>query len=547
MPAPTTPVVEVRGLTVALPTGADRPHAVEDINLSVNAGEILCLVGESGSGKSVTAQAIMGMLPRALSITAGEILVEGAPLPLGDSAAMEEIRGARIALIFQEPSAALNPIQRVGRQVEEVFTVHRVGRATERRDRVLALFASVQLPDPELIYRAYPHQLSGGQCQRVVIAMALALKPRLLIADEPTTALDVTTQAEILKLINELKVTQDAGILLITHDFGVVADVGDKIAIMRHGVIVEHGTRAEIFGAPKHEYTRHLLAAVPVASPKVEEVPDELPVALRVENVTRLYKTRQGLFGKREVKAVDKVSLTLHGGRTLGVVGESGSGKSTLARCILRLEPIDGGSIHFAGQEIADASEATMRPLRKVMQVVLQDPYQALNPRQRVGKAIAEGPVIHGESASNAAERTRHMLDLVGLSPQSADRYPHEFSGGQRQRICIARALALEPQLLIADEPVSSLDVSIQAQILELFEELQRKLGFALLFITHDLRVAASLCHEILVMQHGRVVEHRATNDLFNAPREAYTRALLNAAPGKGMNFSAVLARSAAP
>ena len=549
MPAPTTPVVEVRGLTVALPAGADRSHAVEDVDLSVNAGEILCLVGESGSGKSVTAQAVMGMLPRALSISAGEILVEGAPLPLGDSAAMEEIRGARIAMIFQETSAALNPIQRVGRQVEEVFTVHRVGRATERRERVLALFASVQLPDPELIYRAYPHQLSGGQCQRVIIAMALALKPRLLIADEPTTALDVTTQAEILKLINELKVTKDAGILLITHDFGVVADVGDRIAIMRHGVIVEHGTRAEIFGAPKHAYTRHLLAAVPEASPKVkvEEASDQLPVALQVDGLTRIYNTRQGLFGKRRVKAVDKVSLTLHGGRTLGVVGESGSGKSTLARCILRLEPVDDGTIHFAGQEIATASEATMRPLRKAMQVVLQDPYQALNPRQRVGKAIAEGPVIHGESASRATERARHMLELVGLSPQSADRYPHEFSGGQRQRICIARALALEPKLLVADEPVSSLDVSIQAQILDLFEELQQKLGFALLFITHDLRVAASLCHEILVMQHGRVVEHRSTRDLFASPREAYTRALLNAAPGKGINFSEVLAQGVAP
>ncbi len=537
-----TPVAEVRSLTVDLPAGADRRHAVEDVTLSVNAGEVLCLVGESGSGKSVTAQAIMGMLPPALRISTGEILVEGAPLPLGNTAEMEAIRGARIAMIFQEPTAALNPIQRVGRQVEEVFTVHRAGAAAGRRENVLSLFAAVRLPDPERIYRAYPHQLSGGQCQRVVIAMALALQPRLLVADEPTTALDVTTQAKILDLINELKVTQDAGIMLITHDFGVVADVGDRIAVMRHGIIVEHGTRAQIFSAPKHEYTRHLLAAVPVASPREHRPSDQLPTALTVDHVSRIYKQRQGFFSHREVKAVDDISLSLQGGRTLGVVGESGSGKSTLARCILRLEPVDGGAIRFAGQEIASATEATMRPLRKEMQVVLQDPYQALNPRQRVGSAVAEGPLIHGEGAAQAAERARHMLELVGLSPQSADRYPHEFSGGQRQRICIARALALEPKLLIADEPVSSLDVSIQAQILELFAALQKKLGFALLFITHDLRVAASLCHEILVMQHGRVVEHRPTGDLFADPREAYTRALLAAAPGKGVDFSKVLA-----
>ena len=532
-----SPVLDIRSLTVSLPAGGERAHAVSSVSLSVGAGETLCIVGESGSGKSITAQAVMGLLPPGLEVEHGAIRLEGAPLPEAGSPEMQRLRGARMAMIFQEPRATLNPVQRVGRQIEETLEVHGVRDRAARRARALELLTAVRLPDPARIHRAYPHQLSGGQCQRIVIATALALEPVLLIADEPSTALDVTTQAEILALIDELKTTRNTAVLFITHDFGVVADIADRIAVMRDGEIVETGPRDQILSRPSHPYTQSLIAAVPSASPGADDGGGSDAV-LEANGVTLSYRVRSGLFDVRHVAAVQEVTLRLDRGRTLGVVGESGSGKSTLARCLLRLEDMDAGRVVLHGEDISGLSGAALKPVRKRMQVVLQDPYTALDPRQTVLAAVAEGPIIHGATRAEANEKADALLALVGLPPQVHARYPHEFSGGQRQRVCIARALAVDPEVLIADEPVSALDVSIQAQILALFEELQRRLGFALLFITHDLRVAASICDDIMVMRNGMVVEQRPAAELFADPRDGYTRALLAASPGGEAGFA---------
>ncbi len=537
MDGTTRPILDVRSLTVSLPAGGERAHAVSGISLTVGAGETLCIVGESGSGKSITAQAVMGLLPPGLAVEQGAIDFEGAPLPSDDPDAMRRLRGARMAMIFQEPRATLDPVQRVGRQIDEILEVHGIRDRADRRARVLDLLAAVKLPEPERLYRAYPHQLSGGQCQRIVIAMALALEPALLIADEPSTALDVTTQAEILALIDELKTTRNTAVLFITHDFGVVADIADRIAVMRNGEIVETGPRDQVLSRPSHPYTRSLIAAVPSETPGDSDG-DRTDTVLEADGVSLTYRVRSGLFQVRQVAAVRDVALTLRRGHTLGVVGESGSGKSTLARCLLRLEEMDAGRVVLHGEDIAAATGAGLKAVRKRMQVVLQDPYTALDPRQRILEAVAEGPVIHGASRADAKEKARALLSLVGLPPQVHDRYPHEFSGGQRQRVCIARALVVDPEVLIADEPVSALDVSIQAQILALFEELQERLGFALLFITHDLRVAASICDDIMVMRDGRVVEQRPAAELFADPRDTYTRALLAASPGRDAGFA---------
>ncbi len=540
-----SPVLEVTSLFISLPPGGERAHAVQDVTLSVAAGETLCIVGESGSGKSITAQAVMGMIPPGLAVEQGDIHFEGAPLPADDPVAMQRLRGARMAMIFQEPRATLNPVQRVGRQIEETLEVHGVPDGGARRNRALELLDAVKLPEPARIYRAYPHQLSGGQCRRIVIAMALALEPALLIADEPSTALDVTTQAEILALIDELKKARNAAVLFITHDFGVVADIADRIAVMRDGEIVETGTRDDVLYHPQHAYTRSLIAAVPAGRGQ-QALSRVVDPVLAASGVSRSYRVRGGLFKSRHIAAVDDVGLTLDRGKTLGIVGESGSGKSTLARCLLRLEDMDAGRVLLRGEDISAATGGSLRAVRKRMQVVLQDPYTALDPRQRVCDAVAEGPIIHGASRAAAREKAKELLTLVGLPPQIIERYPHEFSGGQRQRICIARALAVEPEVLIADEPVSALDVSIQAQILALFKDLQERLGFALLFITHDLRVAAAICDDILVMREGRMVEYRHAADLFAKPHDAYTQALLAASPGRDPAFEASVTRLAA-
>ncbi len=527
----THPVVAVDALSVGLPDGGDRTLAVEDVTFAVARGETLCLVGESGSGKSVVAQAIMGMLPPQLPVRGGTIAFDGTLLPPQRDPAFQRLRSARMAMIFQDASASLDPLQRVGAQLEEIALVHGIA-AGERRARVMDMLCAVRLPDPDRIARSYPHQLSGGQAQRIVIAGALLLDPDLLIADEPTTALDVTTQAEILTLIADLKRDRGTAILFITHDFGVVSDIADRIVVMQAGQAVEQGDAARLLTDPQHPYTRTLLAAATQrGAPRDTAAADPILTATDLSLTYRL----GGPFSRREVAAVRDVSLSLEKGRTIAIVGESGSGKSSLARCLLRLEDVDAGRIAFDGADITHLTGPDLRALRRRMQVVLQDPFGALDPRQSVGDAIAEGPIIHGTPRAAARARAAELLSLVGLPPQSAARHPHEFSGGQRQRICIARALAVDPDVLIADEAVSALDVSIQAQVLDLFRDLQARLGFAMVFITHDLRVAAAIADDLMVMKDGRVVEQGPAARIFAAPADPYTRALLDAAPGRAL------------
>ena len=528
----TEPLLDIRHLTVPLPEGADRPNAVEDLSLILGQGEILCIVGETGSGKSLTAMATMGLLPPNLPRPKGEIRFGGRNLLTLSPRERLAMAGSQLAMIFQEPSATLNPIYRVGDQVAETFRLHTYLSRREIRERVVALFREVRLPNPEEILRAYPHQLSGGQCQRVMIASALALDPALLIADEPTTALDVTTQAQILRLMLDLRRTHGTGILFITHDFGVVAEIADRVAVMRHGRLVEIGPAAEILHNPQADYTRQLLAAVPRLDPHPARRDMGQPV-LQAKGVSKTYHTGGVFGGVREVRALDAADVEIRQGETLGLVGESGSGKSTLAQCVIRLVEPDRGDITIAGGAFTGLSGAALREARRRVQIVFQDPYTALDPRQAVGAAIAEGPIIHGTPRVEAEARARDLIAAVGLDPSAAGRFPHEFSGGQRQRICIARALAVEPELLIADESVSALDVSVQAQILDLLARLQERLRFGMLFITHDLRVASRICDRIAVMRQGRIVEEAEPATLFRHPREDYTRELLAAVPGR--------------
>lgn len=529
--APRAPLLSIADLTVALPVDGDRPEAVSGISFDVAPGETLCLVGESGSGKSVIGQAVLGMLPHALPVTSGVISFAGASMPPQRDPRFAAIRSTRIAMIFQDASASLNPVRTIGSQLSEVLAVHGVAKA-DRMPRVLEVLRDVALPEPERIARSYPHQISGGQAQRAVIAAALLLKPKLLIADEPTTALDVTTQAEILSLIARLKAEHGLAVLFVTHDFGVVAEIADRVAVMQAGVLVEAGPAQDVLEHPQHPYTQKLIAAVNPA-PRQLDGTDTARI-LEVTDVNLIY--RSGFLGTRKaLHAVKDVSLDIAERRTVAVVGESGSGKSSLARCLLRLEDIDSGSIRFKGEEISDVKGPALRQLRRSIQVVLQDPFSALDPRQTVLSAVAEGPIIHGMAPNAAHKKASDMLEVVGLSAQAGGRYPQEFSGGQRQRICIARALAMEPELLIADEAVSALDVSIQAQILELFADMQRRFGFAVLFITHDLAVARAIADEILVMKSGEIVERGPADRVFRAPSHPYTQALLAAAPGLEM------------
>ncbi len=521
-------VIEVDKLAVALPQGGDRELAVSGVSFRIAERETLCLVGESGSGKTVVANAVMGMLPRKLPVKSGEVLLEGRPLPPQRAVEFNAIRGRRLAMIFQDAAASLDPVQRVGRQLEEILAVHEVPRP-EWRGRVLKMLEAVRLPGPMEMFDAYPHQLSGGQAQRIAIAGALLLDPALLIADEPTTALDVTTQAEILRLIATLQQERGTSVLFITHDFGVVFQIAHSICVMKDGMIVESGTARQVLRSPEHAYTQRLLAAARNARNRRPVRRSEK--VLSVENLRLSYRT--GTFLNRKLKpAVRDVSLELEAGKTLAVVGESGSGKSSIARCLLHLENFNGGTIRFHGEDVTKLRGRSLQNLRSKIQIVLQDPYSALNPRQTIRAAIVEGPLIHGVNRAEARSRAERLLDLTGLTAQAADRYPHEFSGGQRQRICIARALAVEPEILIADEAVSSLDVSLQAQILDLFQELQRKLGFALLFITHDLRIAAAISNQILVIKDGEAVEAGPSREVFKNPKSEYTRQLLAAVPG---------------
>jgi peptide/nickel transport system ATP-binding protein len=527
------PLLSIRNLRVDLPPGADRPYALDDVSFDLNPNEILCVVGESGSGKSMTAAAILGLLPDRVMASAGSIVLENQDLLRLDEAALRHIRGAKIGMIFQEPMTALNPLRSIGDQIEEMFRTHTKLNKHEIKQRVERLLIDVHIPDPQAVAMAYPHELSGGQRQRAMIAMALALEPAILIADEPTTALDVTTQAQILHLIREMQSRRETAVLFITHDFGVVAEIATRVAVMQHGVMVEQGPANEVLNQPRHPYTQALIAAVPSLTPQSRRpVADE--AALEVSNVTKTYRSG-GLFQRRKriTLAVDDASLILPKGATLGVVGESGSGKSTLARCIVRLLDVDEGSIGFDGVNLASLHGKAYQRHSRLVQMVFQDPYASLNPRRRVGDQVALGPIVHGMPRWQALAKARELFALVGLDPAAIERYPHEFSGGQRQRIGLARALALEPKILVADEPVSALDVSVQAQVLQLLARLREQLGLSLLFITHDLRVAAQICDHIAVMKNGAVVEQGAASEVFLHPQHAYTRSLLKAIPGR--------------
>ena len=530
-------VLEVENLTIDLPPGADRAHAVEDVSFALKPEEILCIVGESGSGKSMTAQAVMGLLPPLVRISGGAVRLEGVDLLGRSEADLRDVRGRRVAMIFQEPMTALNPLMRVGDQIAEVLRFHGTGMdKAARRRRTAELLEAVGLPEPELLRHSYPFRLSGGQRQRVMIAMALALEPAVLIADEPTTALDVTTQAQILALIKKIQAERHMAVLFITHDFGVVAEIADRVAVMQHGRVVEIGPAEQVLNAPQHAYTRRLIAAVPKLIPPAPRPVDAAAIpVLAASGLVKTYAARGGgFFGRgRTVQAVKDVAFEIRRGETLGLVGESGSGKSTVGRLVVRLLDPDGGAVRVDGIDIAGLRRRALQPYRRRVQMVFQDPFASLNPRRKVGKIIADGPVAQGMKRAEAEAKARELLRLVGLDPGATERYPHEFSGGQRQRIGIARALALEPEILVADEPVSALDVSVQEQILALLDEIRVRLRLAMLFITHDLRVAAQICDRIAVMRRGEIVETGPTAELFAAPRHAYTRELLAAVPGR--------------
>lgn len=529
----TTPLLAIENLVLGLPQGADRSRAVDGISLTVDRNEIVCLVGESGSGKSMTAHAILGLLPSKVEALQGEIRLGGRNLIGLAPRDMRALRGSSIAMIFQEPLTALNPLAKVGHQVAEAISIH--GRIADRdvSARVTELFDQVGLPDPASIGAAYPFQLSGGQRQRVMIAMALANDPQLLIADEPTTALDVTTQRQILDLILSLQKKRDMGVLFITHDIGVVADIADRVVVLRHGKVVEEGAAAAVLDRPQTDYTRDLLDAVPGRG-TVRPAADEREALLEIKDLRKVFTSRQSLFAEpRRVVAADSIDLELKRGDTLAVVGESGSGKSTLARMVLRLIEPDGGTIRFDGAGVREMKGETLRQFRRKVQIVFQDPYASLDPRLKIGESIVRGPMAFGASRAEAVAIATRWLEKVGLGAHALNRFPHEFSGGQRQRICIARALALDPVCLIADEAVSALDVSVQAQVLKLLSDLKAEIGLSMLFITHDLRVAREIADKIVVMQNGRIVEQAPAADLFDAPRADYTRRLLDAVPGR--------------
>jgi peptide/nickel transport system ATP-binding protein len=534
--SPDGAVLEIRDLSVALPRGADRRFAVEGVSLTVRSREILCLVGESGSGKSVTAHTVMGLLPkRQLDPAAGRVLLEGEDLLEATDARLRDLRCTRMSMIFQEPMTALNPVMTCGAQIDEVLRTHTDLDPGARTERILAIMRDVRLPDPELLLHAYPHQLSGGQRQRIMIAIALVLEPALLIADEPTTALDVTTQAQILQLIKDIQREHGTAVLFITHDFGVVAEIADRVAVMQWGKVVESGEAKQVLSSPQHPYTQMLIRAVPSLAPKHREAAAAPGVVLRTVDLTKVY--RSGWLQKREVRAALRVSLEVRRGETLGIVGESGSGKTTVARSIARLIDPTAGEIWLEDREIGRLRARRLRPHRRRIQIVFQDPYRSLNPRRTVGASIVEGPMNYGLARDEAYRRARSLMALVNLDPSALSRYPHQFSGGQRQRICIARALAMEPELLIADEAVSALDVSVQAQVLELLDDIRRRLDLAMLFITHDLRVAAQVCDAVAVMHRGRVVEYGPAAEIFADPKDDYTRSLFAAAPGKDWDF----------
>ncbi|VIO65257.1 Glutathione import ATP-binding protein GsiA [Bradyrhizobium ivorense] len=529
-----SPVVSIKNLKLALPSGSDRPYAVDGISFDLVPGKILCVVGESGSGKSMCAHALLGLLPDTIIREAGEIAYDGRNLLTLDDTGWLALRGRHIAIVFQEPMTALNPLMRIGDQIAEMFEAHNLLTPRQRKQKALQLLHEVGLPEPERSVRAYPHQLSGGQRQRAMIAMALALEPTILVADEPTTALDVTTQAQILELIRDLQRRRNMAVMFITHDFGVVSDIADRVVVLQHGKVVEQGAADDVFWRPQHPYTCALLAAVPSMQPPPRAPLADRARAVEVVGLDKTYVSGGGWFQpERRVQAAKQVNFDILQGETVGLVGESGSGKSSVARLVMRLIEPDQGTVRLGDTDFTRIAGKALRRERSRIQMIFQDPFASLNPRRKVGNIIADGPIAHGTDPAVARQRATELLGLVGLNASAMERYPHEFSGGQRQRIGIARALALEPEIIVADEAVSALDVSVQAQVLNLLEDLKARLGLSMLFITHDLRVAAQICDRIAVMQRGAIVELKPTAALFSAPEHPYTRELLAAVPGK--------------
>ena len=527
-----TPLLSVRDLRVAFTQGGKTSQAVRGVSFDIGERETVALVGESGSGKSVTALSVLKLLPYpAASHPGGQIIFDDKDLLTAPEPALRAVRGNAISMIFQEPMTSLNPLHTVERQIGEVLRLHQGMGEKAARARTLELLSLVGIREPETRLASYPHQMSGGQRQRVMIAMALANTPRLLIADEPTTALDVTVQAQILELLDTLKRERQMSMLFITHDLGIVRRIADRVCVMTNGEIVESGPTAQIFAEPQHAYTRHLLAAEPKGRPAVR---DEAARTVMAGNGVRVwFPVKRGLMRRTvdHIKAVDGIDITVRAGQTLGIVGESGSGKTTLGLALTRMISSEG-HIAFAGTPISTMSFSAMRPLRRDIQIVFQDPFGSLSPRMSVAEIIAEGLGIHEPGLSRQARDARVVEALleVGLDPASRFRYPHEFSGGQRQRIAIARAMVLKPKFVMLDEPTSALDMSVQAQVVDLLRDLQRKHDLAYLFISHDLKVVRALANDVIVMRNGKVVEQGPADTIFDNPASEYTRALMAAA-----------------
>lgn len=555
-------ILEVRGLGIGTVKDGDGRQLVEDVSFSLKKGQVLGIVGESGSGKSITCYAITGLLNPNLKISGGEVLFRQGDEVL-DLATLPEkrfrkLRGERITMIFQEPMSALNPVQRCGAQVEEVLKIHTKMTASQRKAEVLKLFSQVKLPDPERIYNSYPHQISGGQKQRVVIAMAIACKPDVIIADEPTTALDVTVQKEIVNLLSEISRTTEMAIIFITHDLALISEIADEVLVMYHGRVEEKGTKKEIFSSPQSPYTKGLLACRPKLGQKVNRLPvvadfmdgkmpegapltedqiiareaevEQRAPLLRIRGVSKWFRSDRS----RDItRAVQDVNLDIYKGETLGLVGESGCGKSTLSRAILMLDPPSEGEVFYRGKDITKLSPKELMSLRRDIQIIFQDPFASLNPMLSVGEALIEPMRVHG-ILDNDHQRKEHIAELlkkVGLSPDVSSRYPHQFSGGQRQRIGIARALVLKPSFIICDESVSALDVSVQAQVLNLLNDLKDDYGFTYLFISHDLSVVQYMSDHLAVMQGGQIVEYGRTDVVYKNPQSPYTQRLMDAIP----------------
>lgn len=557
------PILDIKNLSISFLTGKKATPAVENISFSLHKNEILGIVGESGSGKSVTTLVSMGLLPTKTTKISGNIFYNGKDLLHNTKKDWQKLRGNEISMIFQEPMSALNPSMKLGKQITEVLLLHKKISGKTAKEEVLSLFEKVKLPAPQDIYKKYPHQISGGQMQRVMIAMAIACKPQILIADEPTTALDVTVQKEIIRLLKELQQETGMSIIFITHDLALISEIADKVVVMYQGKVIEQSTVDEIFKNPQKDYTKALLHARPALGHRLAKLPtisnflEKKPLAkeitteeralwhkklytqpplLEVFNLKKEYYTQIGLFGKKKsVVAVNGVSFSLFEGETLGLVGESGCGKSTLGKAILQLDKATSGTIKYRGKDITQLQGEALRKLRKEIQIIFQDPYSSLNPRLLVGEAIREAMSVHGlyKNVKQRKEKAMELLTRVGLNADFYYRYPHQLSGGQRQRVGIARTIAVEPKLIVCDESVSALDISVQAQVLNLLNELKETFGFTYIFISHDLAVVKHMADQLMVMNAGKIEEIGEADEVYANPQRAYTRKLIDAIPGK--------------